>query len=91
MDVPTCCLRTSEDPVITAKQLRLGRALLEMSQKRFAEIAEVSVPTIQRLESQSGELRGLSTTIQRIEKTLEEHGVLFVEGGAFLKSEGDQP
>ena len=40
--------------MITAVQLRVARALLGIDQPRLAEMACVSLPTIQRLEASRG-------------------------------------
>lgn len=82
-------LRTGDAAMITAKQLKLARVLLEMSQKQFADDAGISEQTIQRLEKLPGELHGLAKTVRKIEKTIEGHGVVFVEGGAIIKKPDD--
>ena len=75
--------------MITARQLRLARAVLEMNQQEFSDAVGVSVPTLQRLEKQDGELQGLTKTIRKIENTLENYGVVFVEDGVVIKKHGD--
>ena len=44
--------------MITANQLRAARALLNIDQRQMAELAELSVPTIQRMEASDGVIRG---------------------------------
>ncbi len=44
--------------MITAGQLRAARALLKFDQRRLAELAGLSVPTIQRMEASDGVIRG---------------------------------
>ncbi|TIT52970.1 MAG: helix-turn-helix transcriptional regulator, partial [Mesorhizobium sp.] len=44
--------------MITASQLRAARALLNIDQKTLAEMAGVSLPTIQRMEASQGNVRG---------------------------------
>ncbi|MHA6646418.1 helix-turn-helix domain-containing protein, partial [Mesorhizobium sp. A623] len=45
--------------MITAAQVRAARALLGIDQRQLAELAGVSVPTIQRMESSDGNVRGV--------------------------------
>jgi len=40
--------------MITANQLRAARALLNIDQRQTAELADLSVPTIQRMEASDG-------------------------------------
>jgi DNA-binding XRE family transcriptional regulator len=40
--------------MITANQLRAARALLDIDQRQMAELADLSVPTIQRMEASDG-------------------------------------
>ena len=43
--------------MITAHQLRAARALLSIDQRQMAELADLSVPTIQRMEASDGVIR----------------------------------
>ena len=43
--------------MITADQLRAARALLNIDQRQMAELADLSVPTIQRMEASDGVIR----------------------------------
>ncbi len=44
--------------MITSFQMRAARALLGIDPKRLAEMAGVSLPTIQRMEASEGNVRG---------------------------------
>ena len=44
--------------MISANQLRAARALLNIDQRQIAELADLSVPTIQRMEASDGVIRG---------------------------------
>jgi len=44
--------------MITANQLRAARALLNIDQRQMAELSDLSVPTIQRMEASDGVVRG---------------------------------
>ena len=45
--------------MITAAQMRAARAMLGIDQRTLAELAGVSVPTIQRMEASQGNVRGV--------------------------------
>jgi len=62
--------------MITAAQMRAARALLGIDQKTLAEMAGVSLPTIQRMEASKDEhVRGVVSTLARIIAALDEAGV----------------
>ncbi|MGO8655164.1 helix-turn-helix domain-containing protein, partial [Rhizobium ruizarguesonis] len=44
--------------MITAAQMRAARALLGIDQRQLAELAGISVPTIQRMEASADVVRG---------------------------------
>ena len=52
--------------MISSAQMRAARALLGIDQKQLAEMAGVSVPTIQRMESSQGNVRGVVGTLTKI-------------------------
>ncbi len=56
--------------------------MLGLTQKEVASLADVSEPTVKRLESQQGELTGHSSTINAIVRALEGAGVIFLDDGA---------
>jgi transcriptional regulator with XRE-family HTH domain len=61
---------------------------LDWSQKQLAEAANVSVPTIKRLEAEEGPLGGRSGTGEKIEAALKKGGVEFIDengGGAGVR------
>jgi predicted transcriptional regulator len=69
--------------VITAPQLRAARALLGIDQRRLAELAGVSLPTIQRMEASDGTVRGVVGTLVKVVEALEASGIeLLGEGQA---------
>lgn len=73
--------------MITASQLRAARALLGIDQKTLAEIASVSLPTIQRMEASDGIVRGNIDTLSKVVTALETAGVELI--GEYARSEGD--
>jgi len=61
--------------MITSQQMRAARALLGIDQKRLAELANVSLPTIQRMEASDGQVRGVVETLVKVVSALERAGV----------------
>jgi predicted transcriptional regulator len=69
--------------MITAPQLRAARALLGIDQGVLAERAQLSVPTIQRMEASDGLIRGNVDSLTKIVRALEDLGIeLISEGGS---------
>jgi predicted transcriptional regulator len=61
--------------MISAAQMRAARALLAIDQKQLAELAGVSLPTVQRMEASTGTLRGTIETLTKIVDAIEAAGV----------------
>jgi transcriptional regulator with XRE-family HTH domain len=61
--------------MITAAQLRAARALAGLDQRRLAELAGLSLPTIQRMEASEGVVRGNVDSLMRLIAALDECGV----------------
>ncbi|MCX8476296.1 MAG: helix-turn-helix domain-containing protein [Sphingomonas sp.] len=61
--------------MITSQQLRAARALLGLDQRQLAELAGVSLPTIQRMEASDGQVRGVVDTLVKVISALEEAGI----------------
>lgn len=71
--------------MITGPQMRAARALLGIDQKTLAELAGLSVPTIQRMEASNGNVRGIVESLTKVIAALELAGVeLIGEGSASL-------
>lgn len=69
--------------MITGPQMRAARTLLGIDQKTLAKLAGVSVPTIQRMETSSGTVRGVVDSLTKVVAALEHAGVeLIGEGSA---------
>ena len=68
--------------MISAAQLRAARALLGIDQKKLAEIAGVSLPTIQRMEASKEEhVRGVVSTLTKIVEALDAAGIELIGNG----------
>jgi len=62
--------------------MRAARALLGLDQKTLAQMAGVSVPTIQRMEASQGQVRGVIESLTRVVEALGTAGVELVAEGA---------
>jgi predicted transcriptional regulator len=67
--------------LITAGQLRAARALLGIEQKTLAEMAGVSLPTIQRMEASEGTVRGNVDTLTKVIEALDKAGIELLNVG----------
>lgn len=74
--------------MITAAQMRAARALLGIDQKTLAELSGLSVPTIQRMESSSGNVRGVVDSLTKVVQALQLAGVELIGEGAASPSGG---
>lgn len=61
--------------MISAAQMRAARAMLGIDQRTLAEMAGVSLPTIQRMESSKGNVRGVVSTLTKIVDALDAAGI----------------
>lgn len=69
--------------MITAAQLRAARALVGVDQRTLADLAGLSLPTIQRMESSEGVIRGNVDSLTKLLAALDGAGIeLIGEGGA---------
>lgn len=69
--------------MITSGQLRAARALLGIDQRELARRAGLSLPTIQRMETSGGVVRGNVDSLMKLIDALVANGVeLIGEGGA---------
>jgi transcriptional regulator with XRE-family HTH domain len=67
--------------VITATQLRAARALAALDQRALADLAGLSLPTIQRMEASDGVVRGNVDSLTKLIGALEAAGIdLIAEG-----------
>ena len=61
--------------MITSSQMRAARALLGLDQRGLAQLAGLSLPTIQRMEASGGQVRGIIDTLMKIVEALDGAGV----------------
>lgn len=66
-------------PKVSIRQVKAARALLAWSQEDLAMAADISVPTVKRLEAADGLLGGRVKTTQRLHAALERAGIEFID------------
>ncbi|AVP97172.1 transcriptional regulator [Ahniella affigens] len=74
--------------MITANQLRAARALAGLDQKELALMAGVSLPTIQRMESSEGIVRGVIDTLNKVIDALDRAGIELISDHAASQGSG---
>ena len=74
--------------MITAQQLRAARALLGMDQRDLAQVAHLSLPTIQRMEASDGVIRGNVESLMKLIDALDRSGVELINEGAISDKGG---
>jgi transcriptional regulator with XRE-family HTH domain len=62
--------------------LRASRALLGIDQRKLAEMAGLSLPTIQRMEASDGVIRGNVDSLMKLVGALDAAGVDLIADGA---------
>jgi predicted transcriptional regulator len=67
--------------MITASQLRAARALLGIDQPVLAQRAGLSLPTIQRMETSDGLIRGNVDSLTKVVQALEDMGIELIGDG----------
>lgn len=74
--------------MITSAQLRAARGLLGIDQRELAELAGLSVPTIQRMEASDGVIRGNVDSMMKLITALDVAGVELIAEGAASRAMG---
>jgi transcriptional regulator with XRE-family HTH domain len=67
--------------MITANQLRAARALLNIDQRQMAALADLSVPTVQRMEASDGVIRANVDSLMKLISALEKAGIELINPG----------
>ena len=63
--------------MIMASQIRAARALLGLSQRELAVLAEIGLATVKRIEA-APDIRGAADTFWKIQTALEKAGIVFI-------------
>jgi transcriptional regulator with XRE-family HTH domain len=74
--------------MITSSQLRAARGLLGIDQRELAELAGLSVPTIQRMEASDGVIRGNVDSMMKLITALDVAGVELIAEDASSRATG---
>jgi transcriptional regulator with XRE-family HTH domain len=74
--------------MITGAQMRAARALLGIDQKELAQRSGLSLPTIQRMESSDGVIRGNVDSLMKLVDALGAAGIELIGEGAVSQSGG---
>jgi transcriptional regulator with XRE-family HTH domain len=74
--------------LITAAQLRAARALAGLDQRKVAELAGLSVPTIQRMEASDGVIRGNVDSLMKLIAAIDAAGIELIAEGAASQAGG---
>ena len=62
--------------------MRAARALLGLDQRQLAKVAGLSLPTIQRMESSDGVVRGNVDSLMKLVDALDANGIELIGEGA---------
>src|SRR4030081_3526670 len=68
--------------MITGAQMRAARALLDIDQRELAQRSGLSLPTIQRMESSGGVVRGNVDSLMKLVDALAAAGIELIAEGA---------
>ncbi len=74
--------------MISAAQLRAARALLGIDQRKLAEMAGLSLPTIQRMEASDGVIRGNVDSLTKLVSALNAVGIELIGENATSAGKG---
>ncbi len=74
--------------MITSGQMRASRALLGLDQRRLAEAAGLSLPTIQRMEASEGVVRGNVDSLMKLVGALDALGIELISDNAASSNGG---
>jgi transcriptional regulator with XRE-family HTH domain len=65
--------------MISSRQIRAARALIGVNQWQLAERAGIGIATLRRIEAATDEIIGSALTLTRIQRALEQSGVVFID------------
>ncbi|TBC36387.1 XRE family transcriptional regulator [Rhizobium ruizarguesonis] len=73
---------------ITGRQLAAARTLAQLSQADVADAANVSVPTLKRMEGAPGAVPGMTNNVTAVVRALEAAGIAFLADGEVAAGPG---
>ena len=74
--------------MITSAQLRAARALAGIDQRELADLSDLSVPTIQRMEASDGVIRGNVDSLMKLIGALDALGIVLIGDNATSQEGG---
>jgi transcriptional regulator with XRE-family HTH domain len=74
--------------MITSGQMRASRALLDIDQRKLAELAGLSLPTIQRMEASEAVIRGNVDSLMKLVAALDALGIELISDNAVSNGGG---
>ncbi|GAC1040856.1 hypothetical protein thsrh120_08600 [Rhizobium sp. No.120] len=74
--------------MLSGRQISAARALIGMSQATLALTANISVPTLKRMEASEGAATGMRNNVAAVRTALETAGVKFLEAGGVASGPG---
>lgn len=84
-----------KDHTISGRQIAAARALSGVSQAELAAAANISIPTLKRMEGSEGEATGMANNVRAVRTALEALGIIFqgdretVEGGRGVRLQAE--
>ncbi|WP_374254142.1 helix-turn-helix domain-containing protein [Xanthobacter sp.] len=66
---------------LTGRQIAAARALVGLTQAEVATTANISVPTLKRMEASEGPAVGLANNVAAVMRALEDAGIEFLNHG----------
>ena len=69
------------DQSVTGRQIAAARALSDISQATLAASANISVPTLKRMEASDGRAVGMKNNVAAVVAALQAAGVVFIDDG----------
>lgn len=64
---------------VTGRQIAAARSLLGVAQSDLAAMANISIPTLRRMEASPGPAHGLTNNVAAVRRALEDAGVIFID------------
>ena len=74
--------------MMTAAQMRAARALLGIDQRQLADLAGISLPTVQRMEASDGNVRGVVDTLTKVVEAFDRAGIELIGDNAASQGGG---
>lgn len=82
MSTPLVNFDTIGSFMLTGRQIAAARTLLGLTQAQLAAAANISVPTLKRMEGSDGNVVGLRNNVSAVQGALESAGVTFIDDHA---------